>query len=239
MINQSLIAHILAARGYQVDVVGTGPAALAALARQAFDLVLMDVQMPELDGLKTTARIRAKEQDTKRHIPIVALTAHAMQGDAQRCLAAGMDAYLAKPLRSEDLYAIIDQLLGAGTDPHDTVAPAETPPIDLSQSLLSSVDKTWLATVVLMFQQDYPQQMVELRAALQARDTTGVARLAHQLGGVVSIVGATTARLLASQLEDLGRAGELETAWSVLQRLQSELERITAFYAELSREDCV
>jgi CheY-like chemotaxis protein len=239
MINQSLIAHILTARGYQVEVVGTGQEALAALARQAFDLVLMDVQMPELDGLETTARIRAKEQDTKRHIPIVALTAHAMQGDAQRCLAAGMDAYLAKPLRSDDLYAIIDQLLGEGADPHATVAPAETSPIDLSQSLLSSMDKTRLATVVLMFQQDYPQQMVELRAALQARDTIGVARLAHQLGGVVSIIGATTARLLASQLEDLGRAGELETAWSVLQRLQSELERIAAFYAELSREDCV
>jgi CheY-like chemotaxis protein len=236
-INQFMITHILAERGYQVTVVDTGHAALATLSQQAFDLVLMDVQMPGLNGLETTARIRSQEQGTKRHTPIVAVTAHTMQGDVQRCLSAGMDAYLAKPIRCDDLYAIIDQLLGEEPDPHDTFEPAQPPPVDLSQSLLSSADKTRLAAVVSMFQQDYPQEIAELRIALQAHDPTGVARLAHRLRGVVSVIGATTARLLVDKLEDLGRAGELETAWSVFQKLQSELERIAAFYAELSQED--
>jgi two-component system, sensor histidine kinase and response regulator len=105
------VVRILAKQGHQVEVVSTGQAALAALTQQTFDLVLMDVQMPELDGLEATAIIRERERKTGAHLPIIAMTAHAMKGDQEKCLAVGMDGYIAKPLRAEELYALIDRLL--------------------------------------------------------------------------------------------------------------------------------
>lgn len=111
-VNQRLMQRLIEKRGHQVTVVSSGHAVLAHLASQAVDLVLMDVQMPEMDGLEATALIRAQEHATGRHLPIVALTAHAMHGDAERCLAAGMDGYLAKPLKAEELDAALVQWLG-------------------------------------------------------------------------------------------------------------------------------
>ena len=108
---------MLEKRGHQVEVVGTGKAALAALAQHAFDLVLMDVQMPELDGFEATAAIRARENESGGHLPIIAMTAHAMKGDRERCLAAGMDDYIAKPMKAADLYAAIDGLLTGMSTP--------------------------------------------------------------------------------------------------------------------------
>jgi CheY-like chemotaxis protein len=115
-VNQRLVSRVLEKRGHQVTVVSDGHQVLASLARQAFDLVLMDVQMPTLDGFEATARIRAQEQAIGQHLPILALTAHAMHGDAKRCLDAGMDGYLSKPLKAEDLDAAIAQLLGGAVD---------------------------------------------------------------------------------------------------------------------------
>jgi two-component system sensor histidine kinase/response regulator len=97
-----------------VVAVDTGTAVLTALGQQCFDLVLMDVQMPEMDGIEVTMAIRARERATGAHLPIIALTAHAMQGDQERCLTAGMDGYVAKPVHSEDLYTAINTLLRRG-----------------------------------------------------------------------------------------------------------------------------
>jgi CheY-like chemotaxis protein len=101
-------------RGHQVTVVSDGQQVLGCLAHQAVDLVLMDIQMPTMDGLEATARIRTQEQATGQHLPILALTAHAMHGDIERCLAAGMDGYLSKPLKTEELVAAIEQLRSGG-----------------------------------------------------------------------------------------------------------------------------
>jgi len=103
-----VVQGILEKQGHQVIVVGTGEAALEALAQNSFDLVLMDVQMPCMDGLEATRAIRKAEARTKAHLPIVALTAHAMKGDQERCLAAGMDAYLSKPVRAVDLLNMLE-----------------------------------------------------------------------------------------------------------------------------------
>jgi signal transduction histidine kinase/ActR/RegA family two-component response regulator len=116
-VNQRLAMRLLEKQGHSVAVVENGLAALAALAQQPFDLVLMDVQMPEMDGLETTAAIRAQEQGTGRHLPIVALTSHAMQGDQERCFAAGVDAYVSKPIKVDELYAAIDRLCSYESDP--------------------------------------------------------------------------------------------------------------------------
>jgi CheY-like chemotaxis protein len=115
-VNQMLAVRLLQRRGHTVTVAGNGKEALAALEKQPFDIILMDVQMPEMDGLQTTAAIRASETETGKHIPIIAITAHAMLGDKERCLDAGMDAYVSKPLQVEDLFDAIQKLCPASTD---------------------------------------------------------------------------------------------------------------------------
>jgi CheY-like chemotaxis protein len=119
-------------QGHRVTVVDNGLAALATMAQQSFDLVLMDVQMPEMDGLETTAAIRAQEQGTGRHLPIIALTSHAMQGDQERCFAADVDAYVSKPMKVDELYAAIDRLCSYEPDPGQ---PREHPPSDRAPAL--------------------------------------------------------------------------------------------------------
>jgi CheY-like chemotaxis protein len=109
IVNQRVAAALLTKRGHSVTVVNNGREAIDALARGEFDLVLMDVQMPEMDGFEATAAIRAMERDTGRHVRIVAMTAHAMSGDRDRCLAAGMDDYLSKPIDKRSLYQVVEK----------------------------------------------------------------------------------------------------------------------------------
>jgi two-component system sensor histidine kinase/response regulator len=111
-VNQTLALRLLEKRGFEVQVAATGRAALERVGREKFDVVLMDVQMPEMDGFEATAAIREIEKTTGDHLPIIAMTAHAMKGDRERCLAAGMDGYVAKPVHSSELFAQIDRLAG-------------------------------------------------------------------------------------------------------------------------------
>ena len=110
-VNQLLMVRLLERSGHQVVVAGNGRAALAAISQQSFDLVLMDVQMPELDGLEATRLLRQSERATGKYLPVIAMTAHAMQGDREKCLSAGMTAYVAKPIRPEELFKTIEQVL--------------------------------------------------------------------------------------------------------------------------------
>jgi len=128
-VNQTLAVRLLEKRGYIVTVAGDGRKALAALEKESFDIVLMDIQMPELDGFEAAAAIREKERLTGNHIPIIAMTAHAMKDDEQRCLSAGMDAYVSKPIQTSEMFATIEKLLGKSEKPgaSNTVeAPKET-----------------------------------------------------------------------------------------------------------------
>jgi CheY-like chemotaxis protein len=115
-VNSKLVTALLVKRGHSVITVGNGRDAVASVAGGAFDLVLMDVQMPEMDGLEATAAIRIAEQATNAHIPIIALTAHAMKGDREACIAAGADGYLSKPVNAKDLFSLIDSLTGAAAN---------------------------------------------------------------------------------------------------------------------------
>jgi CheY-like chemotaxis protein len=110
-VNQRLAVRLLEKRGHKVVVAGNGVEALAALRKESFDLVLMDVQMPEMDGYEATAAIREEEKNSRRHQPVVALTAHAMKGDREKCLAAGMDGYLSKPIKPQELDEILEEYL--------------------------------------------------------------------------------------------------------------------------------
>jgi len=229
-VNQMVAIRMLEKQGHAVTVVGDGQAALTALAQESFDLVLMDIQMPVLDGLEATTTIRAQEKTQGTHVPIIAMTAHAMRGDRERCLAAGMDGYVCKPIKAEDLSAAIESLL------HDTPqpeAPAVEPPIDFLAAL-SNVDgdKALLVDMVEAFLLDSPKQLVELRDAIGTRDAERTARVAHSLKGALSYFGVQTAYALASQLETMGRRAELDGASCALQQLEQELEQISAFTAE-------
>ncbi len=113
LVNQRLVVGLLERRGYDVQVVASGRQALTLTEKQKFDIVLMDVQMPEMDGLEATAAIRAQGQAAGGHVPIIAMTAHAMKGDQGRCLAAGMDDYVSKPVHPQELYEAIDRLQGS------------------------------------------------------------------------------------------------------------------------------
>ncbi len=110
IINQKVAAHILQKYGNSVVLAGNGLEALRAWKKEKFDLILMDIQMPKMDGLKTTEKIRKEEKNTGKHIPIIALTAHAMKGDRERCLEAGMDGYASKPLNADELFAVIEEV---------------------------------------------------------------------------------------------------------------------------------
>jgi CheY-like chemotaxis protein len=116
LVNQKLAARLVEKRGHTAVVVSSGREALQALEKQKFDLVLMDVQMPEMDGFETTAAIREKEKATGSHLPIIAMTAYAMKGDLERCLTAGMDKYIAKPIQPRELFEAIEGLVPAGTE---------------------------------------------------------------------------------------------------------------------------
>jgi two-component system sensor histidine kinase/response regulator len=226
-VNQEVAVGMLERAGHTAVVVSQGREALAALGRERFDVVLMDVQMPELDGLETTAAIREREREEGGHLPIVAVTAHAMKGDVGRCLAAGMDAYVAKPLRSAELLAAIESVLGGRPRPP---APSSGEPRGIvdRERLLERVghDRKALAALVRVFLADYPRQLARIRRAILARNPRALREAAHALKGAVSNFAAPAATEAALRLQQIGDRGEVTGARSASSFLEDELERV-------------
>jgi CheY-like chemotaxis protein len=248
--NQRVGVLILEGAGHTVRVTGNGREALRAWEQGAFDVVLMDVQMPEMDGFEATAAIRAAERETGRHTPVIAVTAHAMKGDRERCLAAGMDGYVAKPIRAEELWRTIATCLGRkdeggrmkdeGKTESDSgsafsLPPSAIPPEALDRrALLRSVegDEDLLAALVTVFRADSARLLEEIAAALERGDAGAVERAAHALKGSVRFFGAAAAAEAAVGLERLGRSGDLAGGREALARLTAESERLLAALPE-------
>jgi CheY-like chemotaxis protein/HPt (histidine-containing phosphotransfer) domain-containing protein len=237
-VNQQVAVGMLERAGHTAVVAGNGREALAHLERETFDLVLMDVQMPELDGLETTTAIRERERATGAHIPIVAVTAHALRGDAERCLAAGMDDYLAKPLQPRELRAAIQRVTSRRVPSESEQKPAPAPaapapdarrPVD-SALLLERVggDRRALASLVRTFRADAPKKLAEIRRAVDARDARALQASAHALKGAVSNFAAAAAADAAFRLQRMGEAGETGEAPAVLSDLERELADVTS-----------
>jgi two-component system sensor histidine kinase/response regulator len=259
LINQKLTVRMLEKLGYQSDVVGNGQEALAALARGSYSVVLMDCQMPIVDGFEATRLIRQRESAIResaaanspetRHTPIVALTANAMQGDRERCLAAGMDDYLAKPLRKEDLKGVLDrwisisiqlQITHAGGAEHSAEgADAEPFPIIFDVAvILRNIggDRALLEELIALFLRRYQLMLEEIRAALANRDQKAVEQAAHALKGTASNLCASEVVLSAGQLEALGRLGTLRDGPIIYAQLEKAVLRLVRLLEKRSRK---
>jgi CheY-like chemotaxis protein len=222
-VNQKLAVRLLEKKGHTVVVAGDGVEAVRAVADQPFDLVLMDVQMPEMDGFDATAAIRARERGTGRHVPILAMTAYAMKGDRERCLAAGMDGYVSKPIQPRELWQAIEALVPANGAEQEMASPA----VDVREALdRVGGDAELLHELADVFLADCPRMWRNLGEALGKGDARQVARAAHALKGSVATFGARAAHGLAEQLERKGREGDLTQAADIAARLDDELQRL-------------
>ena len=231
--NQKLVVTLLEQRKHIVDVVWNGRDAVRRSGDEVFDIILMDVQMPEMSGLEATAAIRQRERGTETHVPIVAMTAHAMSGDRERCLEAGMDAYVSKPLRSDELLATIDGLFasedqtnGSPGSPVDTVSSAAGPSagsmIDESTLLAGfNGNRVLVREIIDVFLVDSQTLVSAIDRATERRDAAAVASSAHALKGSVGLFVQQGAYVVVQRLERAAKTGE----WTDVEEARAELAR--------------
>jgi PAS domain S-box-containing protein len=230
-VNRELVRRLLGKQGHMVLAVTTGREAVNLLEKdtEGFDIVLMDLEMPDMDGLQATAIIREKEKLSGKHIPIIAMTAYAMKGDRERCLAAGMDGYVPKPIRHQDLFETIHNLiLDVPYIPLDGHAEKDPKDILDEAALMSRVDgdAQLLSDLVDLFLEEYPHLLEEIRTAIKKEDVKGVERGAHGLKGSTSNLTAKRAADAALKLERLAREGGLLGAEDSLRELEFQLVRL-------------
>jgi len=228
-VNQLVATRILEKLGHHVKVVGSGREAVSAVQSGKFDLVAMDVQMPEMDGLEATAAIRNWEQTTGTHIPIIAMTAHAMKGDRERCLDAGMDGYTSKPIRIKELEQVISELTPTTSKKGRTAKGDERQSVIDHDALVDGFgdSRGLLKKIVRLFLADYPARVKEIKQSIRRRDATALARAAHALKGSVGNFAAKEAFAVAQRLENIGRNGQLDTAGEACIALESELALVS------------
>jgi two-component system sensor histidine kinase/response regulator len=236
LMNQKLAVGVLGKRGHNITVANNGKEAVDTLQKQEFDLVLMDVQMPEMDGFEATRTIRAKERETGQHIPIIAMTAHAMKGDRERCLEVGMDGYVAKPIRISEVYAEIERCLTQSNQSENLTLDQNCDQSGDSQSLVDwgvafetvDNDKDLLKVIAEAFVEECPQHQSDLAAAINNADPAAVQHFAHTLKGTLAAFGAKPAIKFAARLESMGSEECLDDATECLESLNPLLDQITA-----------
>jgi two-component system sensor histidine kinase/response regulator len=219
-VNQKIATRMLEKLGHRVTVAGNGKEALDTLARLDFDAIFMDVQMPEMDGLTATEKIREGERQTRLHMPIIAMTAHAMKGDRERCLEAGMDGYISKPINGRELEKAIAGALygqdatqaGKSSKTHEPdVAPDSAISWDIAQTLERlGGDEKLLHEVVEIFLEEGPKQMTTLRHAIAEGNAADIEKTAHSLKGELGYLGVSEVSKKAHELEEMGRKHNLQ-----------------------------
>ena len=229
LINQKVARGLLEKRGHQVVIANNGQEAVEAVEQEAFDLVLMDVMMPEMDGFEATAAIREKEKTTGKHMHIIAMTAHALKGDRERCLQAGMDAYLSKPVQPKALYEVIEGMAAASSVENESSSDAS--PSEPIMNWHIAVDQIGgreelLREVMSLFISESDGYLSSLREAIERQDTVEVRRLAHTLKGSASHFVAKPTVTAALHLENMGRDGALQGVEEAFATLEAEVERL-------------
>jgi CheY-like chemotaxis protein len=227
-VNQKLATRLLEKRGHVVQAVSCGAEAVEAARQQAYDAILMDVEMPEMDGFEATRRIRELEAELGRRTPIIAMTAHAMKGDRERCLAAGMDDYVSKPLRPTALFGAVESLAG---EPKEKTAPSVEPApreslIDRKKLLESfGNDEELLREVIEVFVGEYPALLSAVDQALVSRDREQLRQSVHKLKGAISPFSRQGAYPIGVEVEKTAATAD----WDALEK------RVADFKSELAR----
>lgn len=232
-VNQKLAVRLLEKRGHSITVTNDGREALEALEKNTFDLILMDVQMPVVDGLEAAIMIRTKEKATGERIPIIAMTAHAMKEDREKCLAAGMDGYITKPVKVQELLDAIDAAVPSrlSARPRESFSSATNPkpaPIVDRQKTLAQVegDAHLVSEMVSIFLANIPKQIDAMRDAVEKGDLKSLARLAHSVKGSVLNFSAQAAANAALKLETAARQGNLALTRQSWKELQDSIEQV-------------
>jgi PAS domain S-box-containing protein len=236
LVNQKVAVSLLEQRGHKVTVANNGQEALDALDRESFDVVLMDVQMPEMDGFEATASIRQKERASGGHTPIIAMTAHAMKGDRERCLEAGMDGYIPKPIRARDLYDAVEGAAAGlpGSQASSETVKGERDAIDRDLVLeLTGGSVETLKEVVDVFAAECPRLLKRIHDAITENDPTELQRAAHTLKGSVQVFGHKGTVAAALRLETMGREENLVGAEEAHSALMREIEALMPMLTDL------
>jgi CheY-like chemotaxis protein/HPt (histidine-containing phosphotransfer) domain-containing protein len=240
-INLKVAVRILEQMGYKPLLAANGCEALAVIEQQPVDLVFMDVMMPEMDGLEATRHVRERQaggaNGFSSRIIVVAMTAHAMQGDREKCLAAGMDDYLSKPVRPKDVRSMIEKWAGLATDAVPASAPATAvseksgePPVDMSRMMdLTDGNMDQLRELVDMYFKQTQTQIGQMREAVRAGNADQARRLAHSCAGASATLGMMRLVPRLRELEKLGASGTLTGAGEICEHIAKEFEHIGEF----------
>jgi two-component system sensor histidine kinase/response regulator len=233
-VNQMVTCGALEKFGHTISVANDGVEALSMLAAHNFDLVLMDVQMPVMDGVEATRRIREAEQGKPFHMPIIALTAHAVKGDRERYLEAGMDEYVAKPLSRTELQRAIAGAIGRAQKPdiREQISIASAKGIGVDSLDLPQIldglggDENLLHQVIHQLLQDVPNNMINLGHAIQQADEQATARVAHSLKGELAYLQIRSLSLRICELEEMGKNADLQYASAAFAALDSQVSHL-------------
>jgi CheY-like chemotaxis protein/HPt (histidine-containing phosphotransfer) domain-containing protein len=233
-VNQAVTMGMLREQGHTITLAENGREALRLYQLERPDLILMDVQMPELDGFGTTREIRRAEEGSSHHTPIIAMTAYAMTGDSERCLVAGMDAYLSKPLTKELLLKTVESIVESGAAA--LAPPASTCPPFSRAILLQNLDgdTELLDRVTSLFKENTPAYLAQMRQAIAQRDGLALQKSAHTLLSSLGIFGAYRARDIARNLQVTGQQEKFDEAGERFIELKNETDRIYAALASHS-----
>ena len=220
-VNQKVASRMLERMGHTVVIAPDGRQAIAALEADDFDVVLMDVQMPEMDGFEAVRAIRQREAVEGQHIPVIALTAHAMQGDRERCLNAGFDDYLTKPIRQAELQRVLQTLERRSADRRSLKHP-------LIESLMTICggDDAFAHELAASFLETAPRCLAGIDTSLRSRDSRTLAAEAHGLKGISRTIGANDLATVCAELEDAARRGDITTTTAAASRLLDEWEQV-------------
>ena len=237
-VNQEVAATMLRKRGHDVDVVGDGRAAVEAVARKRYDAVLMDIQMPEMDGFEATRQIRSTA--TGRHLPIIALTAHALSGERERCLAQGMSDYLTKPFKGHDLFAIVEGRMGVVTGEYLAEPPdqSQEAPADLDafrREMRDAGVEEAVDAILDTFVQSAGERITALTAALASGELLAIKRAAHAFKSAAGTIGAKRLAALLQELETIAEAGDVAQARAMGARFAEESAAVTAYVQRARR----
>ncbi len=243
MVNQKVALRILERLGYRADVAANGREVLEALERQPYDVVLMDIQMPEMDGIEATRRIRER-WPAERQPRIVAMTAHALEGDRERLLAMGMDDYISKPVRVEELVAVLERCQPLSGDQSSETGDPQPPISELQSPIDAAVLGEFLDMLgeearglITLFLEDATRHLATMREAVAQGDTETLRRAAHTLKGSSGNLGAVGLSTLCQELEAMAREGVLDGAAEKVTQAEAEYERVKAVLERVAQDE--